>query len=161
QILGIGIGVAGMVNRQRGVLLAAANIGVNDIALAEPITHHYGVPCRISNDVEAATKAENTFGAGRDCESPVCGFIGTRSGGCIVSEGNIRLGATETAGELGHTVIVPEGKECGCGSHGCLETYASRTAIAKVILSQVQRGVDTVVRDKIDLSKGILRSKAI
>jgi glucokinase len=161
QILGIGIGVAGMVNRQRGVLLAAANIGVTDIALAGPITHHYGLPCRISNDVEAATRAEIAFGAGRECESLVCVFIGTGIGSCMVSEGKIRLGATETAGELGHTVIVPEGKECGCGSYGCLETYASRTAIAKVILSQVQRGVDSVVRDKIDLSKGILRSKAL
>jgi glucokinase len=161
QISGIGIGVAGMVNRSRGVLLTAANIGVSDIALAEPINDHYGIPCRISNDVEAATRAEITFGAGRACESLVCIFIGTGIGSCIVNDGQIRLGATETAGELGHTVIVPEGKECGCGGYGCLEAYASRTAIAKVILSQVQRGVDSVVRDKIDLSKGILRSKAI
>src|SRR6516162_8663929 len=149
QICGIGIGVAGMVNREKGVLLAAANIGVNDIPLAEPLAKHYGVPCRIGNDVEAATRAEMHFGAGRGCQNLVCVFIGTGIGGAIVNDGEIYLGASQTAGELGHTVIVPNGRECGCGGFGCLETYASRTAVAKTILAQVQRGADSVVRDKI------------
>lgn len=161
QIQGVGIGAAGMVSRQKGVLLAAVNIGANDIAIAEPISRHYGVPCHIANDVEAATHAELHFGAGRGCHSFVCVFVGTGIGSSIVEHGVIRLGATETAGELGHTIIVPEGKECGCGGYGCLETYASRTAIAKAILAELQRGADSVVREKIDMSKGIIRSKAI
>lgn len=158
---GIGIGVAGMVDRQRGVLLAAANIGVSDIALAEPINRHYGIPCLISNDVQAATLGELVFGAGRNCDNLVCVFVGTGIGGSIVEGGRLHLGASETAGELGHTVIVPNGKECGCGSAGCLETYASRTAIAKAVVAGLQGGANSVVRDKIDMSKGILRSKAI
>jgi glucokinase len=161
RICGIGIGVVGIINRQKGLLLSAANISVNDIALAEPIAKYYGVPCRICNDVEAATRAEMHFGAGRNCASLVCVFVGTGIGSTIVDGGNIRLGATESAGELGHTIIVPEGKECGCGGFGCLEVYASRTAVAKMIVAELQRGADSVVRDRIDMSKGILRSKAI
>jgi glucokinase len=161
QIAGVGIGVAGMVNRHKGILLSAANLGVNEIPLSEPIGKHYGVPCRIANDVEAATHGELSFGAGRDCDSLVCVFVGTGIGSAIVQKGLVHLGATETAGELGHTVIVPEGRECGCGGFGCLEAYASRNAVAKAILHDLNRGYDSVIASKIDMSKGILRSKAI
>ncbi len=161
QVKGIGIGVAGMVDRQKGILLAAANIGANDMPLVEPISKLYSVPCKIGNDVEVATYAELHYGAGRNCNSFVCIFVGTGIGSGIVNEGVLRLGATATAGEIGHMVLIPEGRLCGCGSYGCLETYASRTAVAKSILSDLERGADSVVRDKVDLSKGILRSKAI
>jgi glucokinase len=161
DVKGIGIGVAGMVDRQRGVLLAAANIGANDLLLAEPVSKLYGLPCRIGNDVEVATYAELHYGAGRNCDSFICIFIGTGIGSGIVNDGVLRLGATATAGEIGHMVLIPEGRQCGCGAFGCLETYASRTAVAKSILADLERGADSVIRDKVDLSKGILRSKAI
>jgi glucokinase len=161
QIKGIGIGVAGMVDRQKGVLLAAANIGANDMPLVEPISKFYGIPCRIGNDVEVATYAELHYGAGRNCNSFICIFVGTGIGSGIVNEGILRLGATATAGEIGHMCLIPEGRLCGCGSFGCLETYASRTAVAKSILADLERGADSVIRDKVDLTKGILRSKAI
>jgi len=83
QLKGIGIGVAGMINRQKGILLAAPNLGVKDLLLAEPISKHYGVPCRVCNDVEAATYGEQFFGAGRNCDSFVCVFVGTGIGSGI------------------------------------------------------------------------------
>lgn len=161
QVGGIGIGTAGMVNRQKGILISAANLGVNEIPLCEPLSKHYGVPSRLANDVEAAAFGELNFGAGRNCESLVCVFVGTGIGSAIVQNGALHLGATETAGELGHTVIVPDGRECGCGSYGCLEAYASRNAVAKAILFDLHRGGDSLIRDKIDMTKGVLRSKAI
>jgi glucokinase len=161
RISGIGIGVAGQVNRQKGILIAAANIGVTDLALAEPISQHYGVPCSLANDVEIATIGEMHFGAGRKCQDFVCIFVGTGIGSGIVQDGQIHRGATGTAGEIGHIVLDPYGRPCGCGSYGCLEAYASRTAIAKHILSELNRGTDSMIRDKVDMTKGILRSKAI
>jgi len=161
QVSGIGIGAAGMVDRDKGVILAAVNLGANNIFLTAPLQEHYKVPCRLANDVEAATYAELHFGAGRDCDSFVCIFVGTGIGSGIIDNGVIRLGASQTAGEVGHIVIVPDGRQCGCGGSGCLEAYASRTAIAREILADLQRGGDSVIRDKIDMSKGILRSKAI
>lgn len=161
KIAGIGIGAAGMVNRQRGILLAAVNIGANDLPLTEPIGKHYGMPCKLGNDVEVATLGEMYFGAGRQCQSFVCIFVGTGIGSGIVHDGKLYRGSAGTAGEIGHMVLFPDGRQCGCGSFGCLEAYASRTAIAKSILVDLNRGLDSIIRDKIDMTKGILRSKAM
>jgi len=161
KLSGIGIGVAGMVDRQKGIVLAAVNIGAYDLPLAEPIAARYGVPCKLGNDVEVATLGELYFGAGRDCNNFVCIFVGTGIGSGIVKDGKIIRGATGTAGEIGHMVLIPDGKQCGCGSFGCLEAYASRTAVAKSIIVDLNRGMESSIRDKIDLTKGILRSKAL
>lgn len=161
KVVGIGVGAAGMVNRDKGILLAAVNIGANDVPLSGPISDKYSLPCKLGNDVEVATIGEQAFGAGRGCDNFVCIFVGTGIGSGIVQGGSLWRGATGTAGELGHIVLHPEGRHCGCGAYGCLEAYASRTAVAREILSDLQRGYDSVIRDKVDMTKGILRSKAI
>lgn len=161
NLTGIGIGAAGMVNRERGVLLNAVNLGLTEIPLTEPLSREFGVPAKLGNDVEVATIGEMNFGAGKGCNNFICIFVGTGIGSGIVINGNILQGAAGTAGEIGHTMLYPNGRICGCGAHGCLEAYASRTAIAKFIASEVARGQESVVRDKIDPAKGILRSKAI
>lgn len=161
KIQGMGIGAAGMVNRQKGILLAAVNIGANDIELSDPLSRQYAIPCKLGNDVEVATIGEMHFGAGRNCDNFVCIFVGTGIGSGIVRDGKLYRGATGTAGEIGHMLLFPDGKQCGCGAFGCLEAYASRTAIAKSILVDLGRGLDTILRDKVDMTKGILRSKAL
>lgn len=161
KVVGIGVGAAGMVNRDKGILLAAVNIGANDVALTGPISEKYSLPCKLGNDVEVATIGEQAFGAGRNCDNFVCIFVGTGIGSGIVQNGQLVRGATGTAGEIGHIILHPEGRQCACGAWGCLETYASRTAVAREILSDLQRGYDSSIRDKVDMTKGILRSKAI
>lgn len=161
KLQGVGIGAAGMVNREKGILVDAVNIGAQDLPLTEPISKHYGVPSKLGNDVEVATIGEMTFGAGRGSNNFVCIFVGTGIGSGIVRDGRMYRGATGTAGEIGHMVLVPDGRQCGCGAYGCLEAYASRTAVAKAILSDLARGLDSEVKDKIDMTKGILRSKAM
>ncbi len=161
KLAGIGIGAAGMVDRERGILLAAANLGANDVVLAEPLKAQFGLPVKVGNDVEVATLGELNFGAGRDCNNFVCIFVGTGIGSGIVHEGRILRGGSGTAGEVGHMIVDNDGLVCGCGGYGCLETYASRTAVAKSIVYDLGRGMDSVLRDKIDPQKGILRSKAI
>lgn len=161
KIHGIGIGAAGMVNRQKGVLLNAVNLGLQEVPLTAPLSDHYGIPARLGNDVEVATLGELTFGAGRDCDDFVCIFVGTGIGSGIVFDGRQYRGFSGTAGEVGHIPIEPNGRACGCGGMGCLEAYASRTAVAKQILADISRGMESSVRDKIDMTKGILRSKAL
>lgn len=161
QIVGLGIGAAGQINRAKGILVYAANIGISDMPIAQPISEHYGLPCLLGNDLETATLGELNFGAGRKCDDFVCIFVGTGIGSGIVKEGKLHQGYTGSAGEIGHIVLDPYGRLCGCGSLGCLEAYASRTSIAKRIVSELSRGTSSVIRDKIDLNKGILRSKAI
>lgn len=161
QVSGIGIGAAGMVNRERGVLLNAVNLGLTEIPLTEPLSREFGVPAKLGNDVEVATIGEMKFGAGKGCDNFICVFVGTGIGSGIVINGKILKGAAGTAGEIGHTVLYPNGRVCGCGAHGCLEAYASRTAVAKFVANEVARGQDSMVKEKIDPTKGILRSKAI
>jgi glucokinase len=161
QISGIGIGAAGMVNRQKGIILNAVNLGLTELPLVEPLSSYYGLPCKLGNDVEVATLGELHFGAGRNCDHFICIFVGTGIGSGIVINSKLYHGASGTAGEVGHMVLVPYGRTCGCGGMGCLETYASRTAIAKYIVQEIARGADSQVREKIDPNKGILRSKSI
>jgi glucokinase len=161
KIIGLGIGAAGMVNRQKGILLDAVNIGATDLPLAEPLSKHYNLPCRLGNDVEVAALGEMHFGAGKNCRNSVCIFVGTGIGSGIVRDGKLYRGYTGTAGEVGHIVLYPDGRQCGCGAFGCLEAYASRTAVAKTIVMDLNKGMDSVIRDKIDMTKGILRSKAL
>jgi glucokinase len=161
KIVGIGIGVAGMVDRQKGVVLDAVNIGSVDLPLTEPLSAHYKWPTYLGNDVEVATLGELHFGAGRSCSNFICIFVGTGIGSGIVLNNKIIYGASGTAGEIGHMLLMPEGKLCGCGGYGCLEAYASRTALAKNILVDLNRGMESSIRDKIDMTKGILRAKAI
>jgi glucokinase len=161
ETLGIGIGSAGMIDRKKGMLILAPNLGVSQVPITDPLSKHYGVPCLLGNDVEVGTLGELEFGAGRQCDSFVCIFIGTGIGSGIVCDGKQYLGATGTAGEIGHTIVVPDGRKCGCGGSGCLETYASRTAVAKEVLAGLEKGFNSSISDKIDLSKGIIRSKAL
>lgn len=161
KLCGIGIGAAGMVDREKGILLAAANIGANDLPIAEPLKAQFNLPVKLGNDVEVATLGELHFGAGRECSNFVCIFVGTGIGSGIVHEGKLLRGGSGTAGEIGHIIVEANGLPCGCGGFGCLESYASRTAVAKSIVYDLGRGADSVLRDKVDPQKGILRSKAI
>jgi glucokinase len=161
KIHGIGIGAAGMVNRQKGILVHAVNIGAENLPLAEPIAKHYSLPCKLGNDVEVATIGELHYGAGRNSKNFVCIFVGTGIGSGIVRDGKLYRGASGTAGEVGHMLLFPDGKQCGCGAFGCLEAYSSRTAVAKTILWDLNRGAESMIKDKIDMTKGILRSKAL
>lgn len=161
RIKGIGIGVAGMVDREKGILLSGVNIGANNLKIAEPLMEQYGIPVRLGNDVEVATLGEMHFGAGKKCENFVCIFVGTGIGSGIVHQGEIYHGASGTAGEIGHTVLFPEGRPCNCGGFGCLETYASRMAIARQVIAGIKRGQNTSVANEIDETKGLLRSRTL
>jgi glucokinase len=83
----------------------------------------------LENDANAAGWAEFRFGAGRDVQSMIMLTIGTGVGGAIISEGRLLKGGFGIGGELGHILSVPGGRVCGCGLQGCLETYASGTAL--------------------------------
>src|SRR5262249_51197574 len=105
-VTAIGIGIAGQVDRERGLLLSGPNMGVafNHLPLATLLRDRFHVPVTVSNDVEIATVGEQHFGAARDVEDFVCVFIGTGIGSGIVQSGKPYRGATGTAGELGHIV---------------------------------------------------------
>ncbi|MBA2391261.1 MAG: ROK family protein [Ktedonobacteraceae bacterium] len=147
SILAIGVGAAGQVDRKKGVVLDAPNLGVHDMPLGEILGNQFGKPVYVGNDVEVAAQGENIYGSGHGYNNFVCIFIGTGIGSGIVQNGQLYTGLTGTAGEVGHTIIDTNGRICGCGSRGCLEAYASRTAITKAIMAEIHHGRPSVLAD--------------
>jgi glucokinase len=99
-----------------------------------------GVALAIDNDANAAALAEWRFGAGQGAEHMLYLTMGTGIGGGIVSDGRLYRGLRNAGGEVGHTVLVPDGAECGCGHRGCLEAYASGPAIARRAIEKLEAG---------------------
>lgn len=160
QISSIGIGAAGQVDRENGILLCSPNLDCMDVELKKIIEEHFSIPTYIGNDVEVATLGEMKFGSGAGYKNFVCVFVGTGIGSGIVCEGKIVRGLTGTAGEIGHIIVDSGGRLCGCGGHGCLEAYASRTAIEKKILGSLKKGHKSIITELIK-EDGIIRSKNI
>lgn len=146
-IVAVGIGAAGQVDRKAAVVLDAPNLGVRNMPLGSVLNRQLGKPVALGNDVEVAALGEYTHGAGKGYSNFVCIFVGTGIGSGIVQNGRMYTGLTGTAGEVGHMTIQAGGRLCGCGSRGCLEAYASRTAITKAIMAEIHHGRRSVLAD--------------
>lgn len=162
-LLAIGIGIAGQVDRAKGVLLSSPNLaqGLKNLALADLLQKQFNVPVVVGNDVEVAAYGEQQFGAGRGYDDFVCVFVGTGVGAAIMQGGQIRRGVTGTAGEIGHTIVQYGGRICGCGGRGHLEAYASRSAVTRVLLAELERGRPSKLRDLLKDGDSEIRSKMI
>jgi glucokinase len=164
QVLGIGVGIAGQVDRTQGVLLGAPNLSqaTVDLPMARLLTDRFGMPAALRNDVQIAAMGEAAFGAGVGYPDFLCVFVGTGIGGAIVRGGEVVEGATGTAGEIGHLVIDANGRICGCGGRGHLEAYASRTAITQSLIAELQRGRESILQELVpDLAKDESEGAAI
>ena len=162
KIIGVGIGAAGQIDRKRGVVVDAPNLGVKDMPMAEILGKQFGKSVAVGNDVEVAALGEYLYGSGRGYSTFVVMFVGTGIGSGIVQNGRLYAGLTGTAGEVGHMTIQAGGRICPCGSRGCLEAYASRTAITKAIMAEIHHGRSSVLTEEaeLQLSEGetIIRS---
>jgi glucokinase len=160
RVNAIGVGIAGQIDRKRGVLLSGPNLGkgLDNLPLRTLLGEALSLPVVVGNDVEAATHGERQFGAGRDTRDFICVFVGTGIGAGIVTNGVLRAGATGTAGEVGHMVVDYGGRLCGCGGRGHLEAYASRTAITRVLLAELGRGRASKLRDEMKEGETVIRS---
>jgi glucokinase len=131
QIIGIGIGAPNG-NYFNGTIEFAPNLkwkGV--IPLSEMFEKHTGLKTILTNDANAAAYAEMQFGAAKEMEHFLVVTLGTGLGSGIVVDRKVLYGSTGFAGELGHTIAIENGRTCGCGRKGCLETYVSATGIVK------------------------------
>ena len=136
----IGLGAAGQIDRENGVIINAPNLDCANVNIKEILEKEFNLPVYLGNDVEIATIGEMYFGAGKGENDYVCIFVGTGIGSGIVQNGKLRYGTTGTAGEIGHIIVDMGGRSCGCGGCGCLEAYASRLAIEKRIIGALKKG---------------------
>ncbi len=130
DVPGIGIGSPGPLNTATGVVRISPNLGWRDVPLRQLVSDAVGYPATLENDANCSTMGEWWRGAARGADHVVGLTIGTGIGGGIMIGGEIFHGATDVAGEIGHTTIDSTGRRCTCGNYGCLEAYASGPAIA-------------------------------
>ena len=130
KVIGVGVAAAGFLSADRETMFHSPNIAAwRNEPLKSRIQDQTSYPVLLENDANAAGWAEFRFGAGRNVSSMIMLTIGTGVGGAVVTEGRLLKGGFGIGGELGHVVSVQGGRACGCGLKGCLETYASGTAL--------------------------------
>lgn len=127
----LGIACPGPLSATRGVVEHAPMLGWHDVPVVRILSDRLEIPAILENDANAAALGEQRFGAGQGAESIAYITVSTGVGCGIVLNGQIWQGKHESAGELGHLVIHPGGEPCPCGRFGCLEQYASGTAIGR------------------------------
>lgn len=144
--LGIGAGLPGPVDPHKGTVPVSPHLGGwQGIPLRKILEKETGLPAVLANDANAAAVGEKFFGQGRGVSDFIYMTVSTGIGGGIVVNRRLLEGAGFVAGEVGHMTIVPDGDPCKCGKRGCLEAYASGTAIAGYVERQLCRGTKSIL----------------
>ena len=137
----VGVGAAGYVDADRSTMRFSPNLAWRDLDLRADLAARIDLPIIVENDANAAAWGEFRFGAGADVDEFLMVTVGTGVGGGVVLGGRLQRGAYGFAAEVGHLRLVPDGRPCGCGQHGCLEQYASGTALVRDVRDDVDAGV--------------------
>jgi len=128
-----GVAAPGFIDRERTTVRHAPNIDWRGTPVRDRLRDRLpGFSIALDNDANAAGWAEHRYGAGRGAHDMVLLTIGTGVGGAVIADGRLLRGGFGAGGELGHLRVVPDGRPCGCGAHGCLEQYASGRALLRL-----------------------------
>ena len=132
-VAAVGLGIPCTIDRERGVAITAVNLPIRNFPIRDHMRERLGVPVFVDNDANVAALAEHRFGAAKGTRDAVMLTIGTGIGGGVIIDGDVYRGATGAASEPGHMVIDFAGPRCqgNCPNNGCLETFASGTALAR------------------------------
>ena len=131
DLVGVGIGVPGMIDSEKGEVIYSNNLGWNNFSIASMVSECLSLPVKIANDANVAALGETKFGCGSAYSNSVMITLGTGVGSGIVIDGQLFEGNRSAGAEIGHTVIVADGEQCTCGRRGCLEAYASASALIR------------------------------
>jgi glucokinase len=163
---GIGICAPGPLDPRSGVILNPPNLPCwRNFSLADAVQKTYAVPVKVDNDANAAALAETRWGAARGCNNVFYATLGTGVGTGIIFDGKIFHGRTGAAGEGGHVSIDYRGPTCVCGKPGCIEVFASGTAIVKRVRARIAEGRKSLIREmaggKLESVTGEVVAKAL
>ena len=144
RLRGIGVGIAGLVDREQGVSIEFPHSeSWSNVRVADSLRNRFNLPVLIDNDVQAATLAELRYGSARKVDSFLYLHIGQGIRLGVVVGGNILHGVHGRAGEVGHVVVEENGPICYCGNNGCLESVASPPALVKQACEALEKGVES------------------
>ncbi len=147
DIKAVGIGTPGPAKHREGIIIASPNLPLfKNVPVKEMLSKRLNAPVVLDNDANAACWGEYILGAGRGINDMVFFTLGTGIGGGIVSGGKLVRGYAGNAAELGHIIIHPGGRQCGCGQKGCAEAYASANSTAKRAAEAIQNGAKSSLK---------------
>ena len=152
KCVAIGIGVAGVLDIKKEVLLQSPNLkNLENVNIKDFLTKTVQLPVYLENDANAAALGEKWAGAGREIENFILITLGTGIGGGLILYGDLWSGENGKAGELGHMIVEQGGASCACGKKGCLEAYSSGEAISRMAREALQNGACSSLKN---LSRG-------
>lgn len=161
QIETIGIGSPGPIDPVAGTIVETANLPFRNFPLGPKLSAQFNnCPVVLNNDVDAGTYGEFKAGAAQGVQFALGVFVGTGIGGGLIIDGKAYNGFNKNAAEIGHITVKVGGAKCGCGNQGCMEAYASRTAIARDIKKAIKSGKKTMAAKKMN-KEGIITSNDI
>ncbi|OGW24568.1 MAG: hypothetical protein A2X59_03700 [Nitrospirae bacterium GWC2_42_7] len=144
EFAGIGLGIAGLIDRSRGRIFVSPNLhAVEGIEIVEIMKRKYKVPVFIENDANVAALGEKISGAGKGFDNFVLLTLGTGIGGGIIYHGKL----LNVSAEIGHMSINPDGEKCPCGNTGCLENYASARAMITKAVSMLEKETESLLKE--------------
>jgi glucokinase len=146
-VAAVGLGIPATIDHDRGVAVSAVNLPIENLSIRQIAGERTGLPIFVDNDANVAALAEHLYGAARGADNAVMLTIGTGIGGGLILGGEIYRGATGAGGELGHMVVRVDGLPCqgNCPGHGCVETYASGTALGREAREAAAREPDSAL----------------
>ncbi|AEH50798.1 ROK family protein [Pseudothermotoga thermarum] len=146
EVEAIGVGCPGSIDHKLGVVRFSPNFpGWHDFPLAEKLSLETGLKVYVENDANAYALGEHTFGVGKGYDHIVCLTLGTGVGGGVITHGILLRGSSGIGAELGHVTVMPNGPTCGCGAKGCLEAFASATALKRFVQEGYERHKDSLL----------------
>lgn len=143
---GVGVACAGVIDARMGRVVFAPNLrGWRDVDLAARLTKAVDLPVAVCNDADAYALGEQAMGAGQGSDHQMCFTLGTGVGGGLIVNGSLVSGPLGTGGEVGHLIVEPQGRKCGCGARGCVEAYASATGLSAMLGQALDDGRQSVL----------------
>lgn len=148
--LGIGVGIPGLVDARQGKLVFAPNLKWSDIPIRMIWMSRFGTPVFVENEANCAAMGEYFYGVAHDTKDFIYLKTGVGLGSGIMIGGRLFKGTNGFAGEVGHTTIYNDGPLCGCGRHGCWETYVSPSALLRTAVDKIKRGEPSWMLTQLD-----------
>lgn len=150
EVLGIGVGGPGPLNVEKGIIIYAPMMGWYDFPVVDRLKQDFGKPVIMDNDGNLGALAEQRCGLGKGLNNVLYMTVSTGCGGGAVINKEIYHGKNDGAAEFGHICIEPEGRSCPCGGKGCLEMYASGTAMKRQMLEDLKSGVKSAAFEAVE-----------
>ncbi len=150
SIVAAGIGTPGPADYRNGIIIRAANLPFQNTPIRQMLSTRLNCPVAFDNDANVACWGELTAGAGKGVEDMILITLGTGVGGGIISGGRLIHGCGGNSSEIGHIIIVPGGRPCGCGQHGCVEAYASASQTAHRATEALEAGEPSSLKSILD-----------